>query len=482
MKGITNEALQAAHDAGADYAETRIVENQSERFDVKNGRLETSSQRYSLGLGIRVLVGGSWGFAATSLLEQDRIIQTARSAVEIGRASARINREMIELTPVEIHRDKWSGVCVLDPRRVPSTQKIEYLMDVDARIRSVQGISISESFMEFHWIHTWFANSAGSWIEQEYPVSGVGLEATAIRGHDLQVRSYPNSMTGQFEGCGYELIEKWRMTEHAQRIASEAVQLLDARTCPEGIRTVIIDSTQLALQIHESCGHAVELDRVLGSEINDYGTSFLTPDKLGTFHYGSQLVNLTADPTILGGLGSFGYDDEGVKAERCPIVQHGIFLNYLSSRETAARIGLDKSNASMRAQNYNYIPLVRMTNLNLEPGRSSTAEMISTTQDGVLVSTNKSFSIDDRRWQFQFGTEIGWLIKNGRITDMVKNPIYSGVTPEFWRSCDAIANQDEWVLWGIPNCGKGQPDQGARVSHGCSPARFVNIRTGGIRA
>jgi len=482
MKEKALRALEVTLAHGAHFGEVRIEEHRSERISVRNGALVKSSRNYSLGLGIRVLAGGSWGFAATSLLNDEAIERTALEAVAIARASAGINARPVILAPLEAYVDHWSGECQIDPQTISLTEKINYLLECDALQRAVDGISVASSFMNFHWIHKWYVNSLGSVIEQEYPVSGLGIEATAIRGNDLQVRSYPNSMTGQYEGCGYELVARWDLRGNAAKIASEAVALLDAPPCPEGRKTIIIDSTQLALQIHESCGHAVELDRVLGSEINDYGTSFLTPEKRGTFRYGSDLVNLTADPTMKGGLGSFGYDDEGVRAQRTEIVKNGIFLDYLSSRETAAAIGQSASNASMRAQNFNYIPLVRMTNLNLEPGDTTTAEMIATTEDGILLSTNKSFSIDDRRWQFQFGTEIGWLIKKGKISGLVKNPVYSGTTPEFWRSCDAIGGPGDWVLWGVPNCGKGQPDQGARVSHGCAPARFVNIKVGGIRA
>jgi len=270
------------------------------------------------------------------------------------------------------------------------------------------------------------------------------------------------------------------LAENAERVGSEAVALHSARQCPAGVMTLILDGSQLALQIHESCGHPTELDRVLGSEINFAGTSFLTTDKLGHFRYGSDIVNLVADATPAtspGGLGTFAYDDEGVPAQNVYLVRNGIFSNYLSSRETAHEIGA-RSTGAMRASSWSNIPLVRMTNVSLLAGNSSLEEMIAATDEGVFMSTNRSWSIDDKRLNFQFGTEIGWLVKHGKIIEMVKNPTYSGTTPRFWGNCTAIAGPKEWTIWGTPNCGKGQPQQVMSTGHGAAPARFDNISIG----
>jgi TldD protein len=233
----------------------------------------------------------------------------------------------------------------------------------------------------------------------------------------------------------------------------------------------------MALQVHESCGHPIELDRVFGSEASYAGTSFLTPDKVGGFRYGSDLVNLTADATLPGGCGSFGYDDEGVPAQRTPIVERGLFEGYLTSRETAARLGW-KSNGSMRADGWNRMPLVRMTNVNLEPGDWALDEMIEDMRDGLYFESTKSWSIDDRRLNFQFATEIGWEVKDGSLGGMLRNPTYQGVTPEFWGRCDAIGNRDHWRLWGVLNCAKGEPMQLMHVGHGAAPTRFSKVRVG----
>jgi TldD protein len=271
---------------------------------------------------------------------------------------------------------------------------------------------------------------------------------------------------------------------NAERTAAEAVELLTADACPSGTATIILDGTQVALQVHESCGHPIELDRVFGTEAAYAGTSFLTPDTLGTLRYGSGVVNLTADATLPGGLGTFGFDDEGVPAQRTPIVRDGLFVGYMTSRETASQLHAlnpswtPRSNGTMRASGWNRIPLIRMTNVSLEPGEGRLADLIADTADGIFMHTNKSWSIDDKRLNFQFGTEAAWPIKSGRLGRMIKNATYTGMTPEFWGGCDAVCGPDEWRIWGTPNCGKGQPSQIARTGHGAAPARFRNVRVG----
>ena len=268
---------------------------------------------------------------------------------------------------------------------------------------------------------------------------------------------------------------------NARRIAEEAAELLTADACPVDVaRDLIIDSSQLALQIHESCGHAVELDRALGDEAAFAGTSFLTPDLLRDFRYGSPHVNITADSASPTGLGTFGWDDEGLPAQANDIIREGRFVGYLMSRESATRLKL-QSNGCMRASSWNRIPLIRMTNVSLEPGDWTLDDLVADTDDGILLETNRSWSIDDRRYNFQFGTEVGREIKNGKLGRLLRNCTYTGITPEFWRSCDAVCGPAHWQLWGTPRCGKGQPGQIAHTSHGASPARFRGVRVGVIR-
>jgi TldD protein len=322
-----------------------------------------------------------------------------------------------------------------------------------------------------------FASTEGSYIEQEIVECGAGISATAIEGGEVQVRSYPNSFRGNFATKGYEWIEHLSLRDHAERVAEEATQLLSAKPCPSKVTTLILDSSQLALQIHESIGHPIELDRILGTEASYAGTSFLKPEMVGHFKYGSEMVSIVADATFPGGLGTFGYDDEGIKAQKVPIISRGILVNLLTSRETAHYLGKE-SNGTMRADGWNRIPLIRMTNINIEPGEWTLEGMIGDTEEGLFLSTNRSWSIDDKRINFQFGTEIGWEIKDGKLGEMVKNPTYTGITPQFWNSCDAIANQGHWQMWGTPNCGKGEPGQVAHVGHGAAPARFRKVQVG----
>jgi TldD protein len=325
-------------------------------------------------------------------------------------------------------------------------------------------------------------SSEGSDIHQIKYSTGAGYAAYAFAGSEIQKRSYPTSYGGQWQNKGYELIEELKLVENARRIGEEAVALHHADQCPEGVFDVILDSSQLGLQIHESVGHPIELDRVLGMEANFAGTSFLTIDKLRTLRYGSDLVNVVADARQEHGpgLGTFGFDDEGVPAQCTPIITNGLFTGYLSSRETAHTIGESRSGGTMRAEGWNRLPMIRMTNVSLLPGEKplTLEQLIASTDHGILMQTNRSWSIDDKRYNFQFGCEIGWEIKNGKRARMVKNPSYSGITTEFWNALDAICSRDEWTLWGTPNCGKGQPQQVMGTGHGASPARFRGIKVG----
>jgi TldD protein len=355
--------------------------------------------------------------------------------------------------------------------------KLGLLLGADELLRKNRKVRISEAFMGSYRTEKTFASTEGSYIEQGIVECGAGITATAIEGEEVQVRSYPNSFRGNFATTGYEWIENLRLQDHAERVGQEAEQLLRAKPCPSKITTLILDSSQLALQVHESVGHPIELDRILGMEASYAGTSFLKPEMVGHFKYGSDLVNIVADATVPEGLGTFGYDDEGVQAQRVPILSRGILVNLLTSRETAHPLGKE-GNGTMRADGWNRIPLIRMTNINLEPGEWTLDQMIADTEEGVFLSTNRSWSIDDKRINFQFGTEIGWEIKGGKLGEMIKNPTYTGITPRFWNSCDAVANRDHWKMWGTPNCGKGEPGQVAHVGHGAAPARFRDVQIG----
>ena len=477
MKELAERALNAAQLQGASYADIRIVRQQGQSILVKNGHVEGISQDENQGLGIRVIVNGAWGFASSSILSMEEATCVAALAVQIARASSLAKARDVFLGPSEMHVARYETPVQIDPFSIPLEEKIALLLAADEGMRRVKGVAVTESNMAFLREEKIFASTEGSYIEQVLVESGAGIEATAVGENEIQTRSFPNSFGRQQKKMGYELIRELQLVENSQRIAEEAVALLSAPQCPSGITTLILDSTQLALQIHESCGHPIELDRVFGDEASYAGTSFLTLDKVGTFRYGSPLVNIYADATIPGALGTFGYDDEGVPAQRTPIVKEGIFVGYLTSRETAAMLG-QRSNGTMRADGWNRIPLIRMTNINLEPGTWDLDDLIADTEDGIYMAVNKSWSIDDKRLNFQFGTQLAYEIKKGKLGRMLKNATYTGITPEFWRSCDAICSEKYWQIWGLPNCGKGEPSQAAHVAHGTAPARFRNVQVG----
>jgi TldD protein len=482
MKDVGAWALNACDGRGVEFADLRIVNERNRGLATKNGKIANASDSESMGIGIRVLAEGAWGFAASDDFAREAVEATARRAVEIARASARVKEHDVVLAPEKPHVDDWSSGYRIDPFSVSVEQNLDLLMKIDAELRAVEGITLAETNLSFRRYEQWYYSSKGADIRQVKVTTGAGYDCMSFAGNEIQKRSYPNSFGGQFQDKGYELVHELNLVENARRIAEECVALHKADQCPEGKFDIILDSSQLGLQIHESIGHPIELDRVLGMEANFAGTSFLTLDKLRTLRYGSELVNVVADATEKHGpgLGTFKYDDEGVEAQCTPIVSRGLFTGYLSSRETAPMIGLDRSGGTVRAESWNRLPMIRMTNVSILPGEKplTLEQLIAGTDHGIFYQTNRSWSIDDKRYNFQFGTEIGWEIKGGKLGRMLKNPSYSGITTEFWNSMDAICSRDQWTLWGTPNCGKGQPQQVMGTGHGASPARFRNVTVG----
>ena len=482
MKEIRDWAFNTASQRGAQYADVRIVDDRSRNLATKNGKVGHAASSESLGLGIRVLVDDSWGFSSTDDLSRESIDRTAAKAVEIARASATVKEDPIRLAPEPPVQIEWASPCKIDPFTTSIEQNFDLLVKIDHELMAVPGITMAESSLHFGRYEQWFYSTEGSDIHQTRFITGAGFAALSFHGTEIQKRSYPNSFGGQYQNRGYELIEELKLVENARRIAEQAVALHKADKCPQGKGTLVLGSSQLGLQIHESIGHPIELDRVLGMEANFAGTSFLTLEKLRKLRYGSDIVNVVADATEQHGpgLGTFAYDDEGVKAQCTPIISNGLFTGYISSRETAHTIGENRSNGTMRAEGWNRIPLIRMTNISILPGEKPLTfeQLLADTDDGIFMETNRSWSIDDKRYNFQFGCEIGWEIKGGKLGRMIKNPSYSGITTEFWNSMDAICSRDEWTLWGTPNCGKGQPMQTMGTGHGAAPARFRNVKLG----
>jgi len=478
MDDLVSRALDLAEVQGASYADIRIVRTSQERISVRSGVVDTLSFDESLGFGVRVLVNGCWGFASSHDITSKEVDRVTALAVNIAKASATLSKGAVNLGPPVTSRGTYTTPIEEDPFTISTDHKLALLMDADQRMASVKGIRSRQGNLIFIKEEKTFANSEGAHVEQTVYEAGGGISANAVGNNEIQRRSYPQSM-GRQQGCaGWEYITAMDLPGNAERVATEAVALLTADPCPSNIVTdIIIGSAQLALQIHESCGHAIELDRVLGAEAAYAGTSFLTTDKLNNFRYASDVVNITADSLRVPGLGSFGWDDEGVPSQSTPIVTNGDFVGYLMSRETASGLGLT-SNGCVRAASWNRIPMIRMTNVSIEPGTWKLDDLIADTDDGIFLEMNRSWSIDDRRYNFQFGTEVGYEIKKGKLGRLLRNTTYTGITPEFWNSCDAVCDSDHWTMWGTPNCGKGQPGQIGHTGHGAAPARFRNVRVG----
>lgn len=474
MEDLAHKAIETALSSGAAYADIRIVELKDDNIITRNGKIRNVNIRESRGFGVRVIVDGAWGFSSNNEVSPSQIEMVTKEAVKIARASAKLKKRDLILAPAKPVRDTYKTPIRRDPFEVPLEEKIESLIEADKRVLSQSElIKVSTSRMRVHREDKVFANSEGSYITQEITWCGANTNAVAVGFGEVQDRSYDGR---NFNTGGYEIVEELNLPEKAEKIGEEAFKLLTAKNCPSMTTDVIIGGSQLALQIHESCGHPTELDRALGAEAAYAGTSFLTPDKLGKSRYGSNIVNFVADATAPRGLGTFGYDDEGVPAQKVYLVKEGVFVNYLSDRTYAGELGLPASSGASRASGWNRIPIVRMTNINLEPGTWGFDELIAETKKGIYVETNRSWSIDDKRLNFQFGTQIAYLIENGEFKDLVKNAVYTSITPVFWGSCDAICDDKHWRMWGTPNCGKGQPGQTMYVGHGTAPARFKNTR------
>ena len=452
--------------------------------DSDNDRIERMDRSTSAGVGVRVLRDGAWGFAALPGPTVESAEAAARQAAEVARGVAAAQPERVRLTEEEPQRGTYETPVAEDPFAVPNERKLSDLRAALSAMRGAQPdprVRSLTAHQRWDRVHSALATSEGTRVVQTRTFGGAGIAMTASDGDIAVKRSWPMDFDGGLGAGGYEMVGRLALAENGARLHDETLALLVAPECPSGRTNLVLDTPQLALQIHESCGHPTESDRAIGDEISLAGASFLTPDKLGRFTYGAPIVNMTADATRPGGLGTFGWDDEGVPARVTPLVSRGVFVGYLSSRETAASMALGRSAGCLRAESWNRPPIIRMINVSLEPdpnGPSSLDELSADTDDGILMTTNRSWSIDDLRLNFQFSCEAAWEIKGGKRTRILRSPLYTGSTPAFWRSCDAIGNADAFRMWGLSSCGKGDPMQLMPVGHGCAPARFRNVEVG----
>lgn len=464
-------ALARVKSGGCGYGDIRLLETRNQSVRAEDGRIAGVTERYDSGYGIRALYQGAWGFAASADFSGEEIERTADRAVEIARASHTLMKTPVRLADEPIHVDKVTTPARVDPFEVPLDDKCALLTNVCDAVQREKGIIRSNGWLWAQRDVKHFASTEGSRIDFDLLAVGGRFGATAKGDDDFQSREF----IVPFYRTGYEHILAYDMLAEAPRIAAEAVEKVKAKQPSDGAYDLVLDPAHLALTIHESCGHPSELDRALGYEANYAGTSFLTTDKLGKFRYGSKHVNLIADNARPGAMASTGYDDDGVSGQRWPIVEEGVFRGYSTNREVAGAIGEKRSRGSCRADSWRSVPIVRIANVGLEPGGETLDGLIGGVENGIYIEGRGSFSIDQKRFNFQFGGDAFWEIKNGRRGAMLKNVIYQGITPEFWGSCDGVGHRDAWREYGFITCGKGQPGQSGWMTHAASPARFRGI-------
>jgi TldD protein len=469
-------ALDTATAKGADYCDVRFGVNRDEHVEVRNGVVAGLSDGSSSGFSVRAFVDGAWGFSSSASLEPAEIDRVAAQAVAIARASGAVQTHRIELRPAGKFIDAYKTPVEIDPTGISTSERVAYLLAVEKEIRAAKGVTVGRAWIDVWHTKKCFASTEGSRIEQDLVQTGCALSALAVGDGDVQDRQYPGT-AGLYQTGGYEIVNSANLLDNARRAGEEAVALLTADQSPSGTMDIVLSGDQTSLQIHESIGHALELDRVLGWEANFSGLSFATLDKLGSFRYGSDIVNVVCDMRCPKALATEGYDDEGTPATSVDLIRNGILVGYMAGRDTASAAKVDLAGC-VRAEYWGRLPMIRIGNVNLKPGTASLDELIGDVKQGIYMEANRSWSIDDKRLNFQFGCQIGYEIKNGKKGRLLKNPTYAGMTPEFWASCDAIGDATTWVAWGTPNCGKGEPIQTARSCQGASPTRFRNVSVG----
>jgi TldD protein len=469
-------ALDTAAARGADYADVRFGSVRDEHVEVRNGVVAGFQDSESAGFSVRVFRAGAWGFASSAVMTDGEIDRVAGLAVDVAKASAKVKSGGITLAPAGKYVDTYSTPREIDPSTVSLDQRIAHLLAVEREVRAAKGVTVGKAWIDVWRTHKVFASTEGSLIEQDLLQCGSAVHALAVGNGDVQDRVFPGTC-GLYQTGGYEIVHKAQLLENARRIGEEAVALLTAEQCPAGRKDIVLSGDQVSLQIHESIGHALELDRVLGWEANFSGTSFATLDKLGSFRYGSGIVSVVCDMTCPLALATHAYDDEGTPAKSVDLIRHGLLVGYMAGRDTAHAANVE-AGGCVRSEYWGRLPMIRIGNVNLEPGENSEDQLLEDIQDGVYMQSNRSWSIDDKRLNFQFGCQIGYEIKNGKKGKLLKNPTYAGMTPAFWGACDAIGDENSWVAWGTPNCGKGEPLQTARSCQGASPARFRGIEVG----
>lgn len=472
---LAEAALSTAASLKASYADIRIADYRNQSVSTRERRVTSIADSESSGFGVRVIVNGTWGFAASSVRTPDEVQKITRQAVAIALANSRLQKEPVQLAPVKTIIGSWTTPDVKDPFLVPIGDKTAFLLHINEQALNVKGVSFCTSFMAFVREHKYFASSDGTFIEQTLYRTYPSFTVTSVdrdRGSFQSRNSYSEP-----QGMGYEYVDRYHWVEDIRQAAEDVLEKHSARSVNPGPRDLILHPSNLWLTIHESVGHPTELDRAIGMEANYAGTSFLTPDKRGSFKFGSDIVNLIADKTQPQALATCGYDDEGVPTKEWHLVRNGVFVDYQTTREQAHLLGHRESYGCSYAQSWADVPFQRMPNVSLEPGKVplTLSQLISDTDDAIMIKGRGSYSIDHQRYNFQFGGQTYYEIKGGKIVGMLKDVAYQARTPDFWNACDAICGPEEYMLGGSFNDGKGEPGQSNAVSHGCSPARFRKI-------
>ncbi|MBW0017269.1 MAG: TldD/PmbA family protein [Mycobacterium sp.] len=478
-QALADAALSAATAAGASYADLRIHRISTEIIQLRDGELETAVVNREVGLAVRVIVDGTWGFASHAELSPSVAADTARRAVHVATALAPLNAERVELAAEPVYVDaRWVSNYQIDPFEVPAADKIGLLAEYSGRLLAADGVHHVSAAATAVKEQTFYADTFGSSITQQRVRVQPTLEAVTV---DAAAGSFDSMRTLMPPTArGWEVLvgdEIWNWTEELAQLPGLLAQKVKAPSVVPGRKDLVIDPSNLWLTIHESIGHATEYDRAIGYEAAYAGTSFATPDKLGTMRYGSPVMNVTADRTVEFGLASVGYDDEGVAAQSWDLVRDGMFVGYQLDRVFAPRLGQSRSNGCSYADSPHHVPIQRMANVSLQPASEdlSTDDLIARVHDGIYIVGDKSWSIDMQRYNFQFTGQRFFRIRDGRLDGQLRDVAYQATTTNFWNSLEAVGGPSTWRLGGAFNCGKAQPGQVAPVSHGCPSALFRGV-------
>lgn len=472
---LADAALATAKNLGASYADIRINRYRLEAINTRERQVLNVSSGQNFGFGVRVLVKGTWGFAASPLVTAEEVQRVTKEAVEIAKANSAFQRRRIELVSTPKVVTTWKSSFERDPFDVPTDEKTQFLIKLNEAALGVKGVSFVNSSMAWVNEQKYLATSDGSRIEQYIIRGNPSFSVTAVDRSTNDFQSVSSLREGQ--AIGYEYMSKHDWAAEAKQAAEYAVMKLKAKTVAPGKYDLVLHPSHLFLTIHESVGHPTELDRAMLWEANYAGTSFLTPDKTGKLQFGSKIVNFVADRTQPLGLASIGFDDEGVPGQKWHLVKDGIFVDWQTTRDTAKLVGRDKSYGCLYADSWGSVPFPRMPNVSLEPAKENVSQddLVGGVENGIMIYGRGSYSIDQQRYNFQFGGQTFWEIKNGKVTGMLRDVAYQSRTTDFWGSCDGLGGQATYEIPGSFNDGKGEPGQSNAVSHGCPVARFRQI-------